>query len=177
MSKTQRNTRLRRIMTVTVIILVGLAVFCGNSVHRSSAQFTDQSSNPGNLFKTGTITLTNNKSGQAVVTATGLMPGGSATGTLIIGVTGNYTANVTLTGATDNSALAQALTLRIEDVTGTATTLWTGTMSAFSTQALGTIASGASRSYRFTITLPTTAPSSAMNGSTTETLTFTGVAQ
>jgi hypothetical protein len=159
MSEIQRGLRLRRIVTTAAIILVGLALFFGGTVGRSGAKFVQKSANTGNLFSAGSITLTSTKSGAAVLSAVGLVPGGSANGTLTIGTTGNYTAAVTLTGKTDNSALAQALTLKIEDVTGTATTLWTGTMSSFSTLSLGNLATGASKSYRFTVTLPTTAPS------------------
>jgi hypothetical protein len=177
MSKRQRNDRLRRIMTVAVIVLVGLALFSWTSVSRSNASFARQSSNPGNIFSTGSINLTNSKSGVAVITATNLMPGGTATGNLVIGITGDYTAAVTLTGSADNSALAQALTLRIEDITGTATTLYNAALSSFSSLSLGNMTSGTSKTYRFTITLNTAASSSAAASSTTKTLTFTGVAQ
>ena len=38
------------------------------------------SANPGNLFSTGAITLTNSKDGTAVINAAGLIPGGTAKG-------------------------------------------------------------------------------------------------
>jgi hypothetical protein len=150
----------------------------------SGAVFTSSSANPSNVFTAGILTNTNNHSGSAILTASLMKPGDSQTGTVTISNTGNisgdfsvYAQKISSAPGTNGGDLYATLQLKIEDVTGTATTLWTGTMSSFSTLSLGNLATGASKSYRFTVTLPTTAPSGAMNSTTTETLTFTGVAQ
>jgi hypothetical protein len=169
--------RYRALVTLAVGGLV-LALFITVGVKPSGATFTRSSANPSNLFSAGAINLTNSKSGAAVLSATGLLPGGSVQGSLSVKITGNYGAAVTLTGASDHSALSQALTLQIEDTTGTAQTLWSGTMSDFSTLSLGTYTSGTTKSYRFTVTFPSAnADSGLQNTSTSMTLRFSGVAQ
>ncbi len=153
------------------------------AITSSDARDTSVKVNAGNVFSGGSLSLANSKSGSAVISASGLMPGGSATGSLTITVQGGHTAAVTLanTGISDapsSPALSQALTLLVEDVTGTAQTLWSGTMSTFASASLGQIASGSARTYRFTVTFPSgNAVSSLQNASTTMSLRFTGVAQ
>jgi len=165
------------LLTVAVIMLLS------TTIGASDARFTRVSVNPGSAFSAGTFSVTNSKSGAAVITTSGLMPGGTANGTLTLTTQGNYTAAVTLTngGITDtpsSPALSGALTLLVEDITGSAQTLWSGTMSTFSSVSLGTIATGATRTYRFTITFVAgSAVAGLQNASTTLTLKFTGVAQ
>ena len=168
-------------MTVTAVTFFTFAVaaLLGVAIHSSGAVFVAASRNPGNLFVAGSMGLTNSSSNQAVINAIGLAPGASAIGSLVIGTTGNFNEQVTLRGAGDSSALAQALTMTVEYVptSGPAQTLWTGLLSSFSNLSLGSFAPGTSRTYRFTVTLPANAPVAALNSKTTETLTFTGVAQ
>ena len=145
---------------------------------RSGATLLRTSRNPGSAFSAGTLTLSNTKDGAVIVSAAGLLPAGSASGSASITIQGNYSASVVLTGTGDQSALAQALTLQIDDTTGTLQTLWSGTMSNFTTLTLGTFASGTTRSYRFTIAFPAAnATAGLQNSTTTMTLRFTGVAQ
>ena len=169
---------------VAAAALSALLIFVLSATTASSdARDTSVKVNAGNAFSAGSLALVNSKSGSAVISASGLMPGGSATGSLTITAQGNYTAAVTLANAgisntPSSPALSQALTLLVEDVTGTAQTLWSGTMSALSSVSLGQIASGSTRTYRFTVTFPSAnAVSGLQNASTTMTLRFTGVAQ
>ena len=109
---------------------------------------------------------------------TKLLPGTSSSGSASITISGSYSAAVTLTGTSDGAALAQALTLLVENTTGTVTTVWTGKMSDFSSVSLGTFTSGTTRTYRFTVSFPAAnAVAGLEDATTTETLTFTGVAQ
>ena len=60
--------------------------------------------------------------------------------------------------------LSSTLTLLIEDTTGTATTLFNGTVAAFTTVSLGSIAPGVTRQYRFTLTFPAAAAAPGLQG-------------
>ncbi len=168
---------------LTLVVLALLAVALQSLVF-SGASFTSSRGNSGNTFTAGAFGHTNSKDGVLVIDAAGLWPGGSAkTGTLTITGTGDFSGAYTLTkaGVVDTPAspgLSNALTLRIEDITGTAQTLSNTTVAGFNTVSVGTIASGASRQYRFTLTYPATAADTALQGaSMTLRLQFTGVAQ
>jgi len=168
---------------LTLVVLALLAVALQSLVF-SGASFTSSSGNPGNTFTAGTFGHTNSKDGVLVIDATGLWPGGGAkTGTLTITGTGDFSGAYTLTkaGVVDTPAvpgLSNALTLRIEDITGAAVTLSNTTVAGFNTVSVGTIASGASRQYRFTLAYPTAAANTALQGaSMTLRLQFMGVAQ
>jgi VCBS repeat-containing protein len=168
-----------------LVMIVGAAVVIGASLLMGSSEalMTGGSKNPKNLFTAGTMSLTNSKSGTTVINASGLLPGGSANGTLTLTAQGTYSLNVTVSNAgianvPASPALAAALTLTVEDVTTTAQTLWTGTMSSFTSLSLGRLTPPAGRSYRFTVAFPAgNATSGLQNASTTMTLTFTGVPQ
>ncbi len=165
------------------IAALALSLLLGLQIGRSGASYTSNSKNPGSVFTAGTMVLTNSKASTAVVTATKLIPGGPSTaGTLSISVTGNCTSVVTLTGTGDGNALAGAVTLQIEDVTGTATTLWTGKFADLQSVSggvsLGSFTPGTTKNFRFTVAFPAANGAAALqNLSTTETLTFTGVTQ
>jgi hypothetical protein len=170
-------------LIATVVLLAVLILVLSTTIASSDARDTSVKVNAGNAFSAGSLALVNSKGGTAVISASGLMPGGSATGSLTITVQGNYTAAVTLTNAgisdtPSSPALSQALSLLVEDITGTAQTLWSGTMSTLSSVSLGQIASGSTRTYRFTVSFPSAgAVPGLQNASTTMTLRFTGVGQ
>lgn len=166
---------------LTLVVLALLAVALQSLVF-SGASFTTQKRNAGNIFVAGTFGHTNSKNGVYVIDATGLWPGGAGkTGTMTITGTGDFTGAYTLTkaGVVDTPAapgLSNALTLKIEDITGAAVTLSNTTVASFTTVSLGTVASGASRQYRFTLTYPTAAANTALQGdSMTLDLQVTGV--
>jgi hypothetical protein len=164
-------------------LLAAVGLLLSTVLGSSDATLTRVSVNPGNAFSAGVSSHVNSKNGAMVISAAGLMPGGSASGTLTITVQGDYPAVVTLAnaGISDqpaSPALSQALTLKVEDITGTLQTLWNGTMSNFSSLSLGQIASGTTKTYRFTITFATgSAVPGLQNASTAMTIRFTGVAQ
>ena len=118
-----------------------------------------------------------------MIDATGLRPGQSITGTVALRNEGDFTAGCTLRGAriTDtpsSSHLSGALTLKIEDVTTTAISLWSGTIDSLTSLTLTPLALGATRSYRFTVTFPLAKASPSLQGASTAfTILFTAVAQ
>ncbi|MFH1574281.1 MAG: hypothetical protein ABIG68_09875 [Acidobacteriota bacterium] len=153
----------RRIGSLSVICLFGclglamLVIFAGPAV--SGAHFVWSSSNPGNVFTAGTFRLLNSVDGGYVINVAGLRPDQSVTGTLTLTCQGNYPGAVSMTnGGITNSpsspARSAALTVMIEDITGTPQTLYNGTMSAFASLALTPFSAGQTRTYRFTVTFP-----------------------
>ena len=178
MQTTSGSRRTRTTIAFTAVIALVLILLTVLQIGSSGARFIRTSTNPGSAFTAGNLTLTNTENGAAILSVTKLLPGGTSNGSASITISGDYSATVTLTGTSDGSALAQALTLKIEDTTTTVTTLWTGSMSDFSSVSLSTFAAGATRTYRFTVTFPAAnAVAGLQNASTTETLKFTGVAQ
>ena len=166
---------------LSLLVLAILAVTLQSFVF-SNASYTAGSSKPANTFTAGTLTHSNPMDGQVVLAAVGLRPGGPAqSGTLTITgggtVAGAYTiSKVSLTDTPAAPALSAALTLRIEDVTGAAATLYQGTPAAFASVATGSIAPGSPRTYRFTLSFPAAnAPSSLQGATMLLRLQFTGV--
>jgi spore coat-associated protein N len=153
-------------LTLAVLALLAVAL---QSLVFSSASFTATKGNPGNAFTAGTLTHVNSRSGAFVVNAADLRPGQSSQGTLTITGGGDFSGSFTLSKASvvDVPAapgLSNALTLRIEDTTGTATTLFNGTVAAFTTVSLGSIAPGVTRQYRFTLTFPAASAAPGLQG-------------
>jgi hypothetical protein len=168
---------------LTLVVLALLAVALQSLVF-SGANFTSSSRNPGNTFTTGTLSHVNSKDGQEVLNAASLRPGQSLTGSLTITGGGDFSAlytisKVSLTDTPASPALSAALTLTIDDMTtGAAVQEWTGRAGTFASVTIDTIASGATRTYRFTLTYPTASAVPALQGATTALrLQFTGVQQ
>jgi spore coat-associated protein N len=134
----------------------------------SGANFNSTSANPTNVFTAGTISHSNSKTGAAILTASSIVPGGSATGSVDIKNTGTASGTFTLahTAAVDtpvSPGLSKKLTLVVTDlgdpscVTScpAASTVYTGLMSAMpATIPLGVSAVGVTHRYQFTVTFP-----------------------
>ena len=165
--------------------LVMLLAVCGLSglIATSGATFTKDSRNPGGLFTGGNLRLINSAGDAYVINTTGLRPGQSITGTVALTNEGDFTAGCTLaasalTDTPSSSHLSGALTLKIEDVTGTAISLWSGNIDSLTSLTLTPLGLSATRSYRFTVTFPLAKASASLQGATTAfTILFTGVAQ
>ena len=167
MSTTSGTTRIWRGL-LSLVVLAVLACTL-QAVVFSGASFTASSVNPATVFTAGILSHTNDQDGQVVIAASGLMPGVSNTGSLRLTDGGNVPGRFTLsasglTDTPDAPRLSDALTLTVEDVTGTATNLYQGSVSAFSAVDLGTIAPGAARSYRFTLAYPAGTADAALQG-------------
>jgi hypothetical protein len=115
----------------------------------------------------GTLAMSNSRDGAAILTAAGMAPGDSRVGDVTIANTGDLTATFSLSksnlGDTPGPArgtLSTALDLLVQDVTnpGAPATVYSGKLGAMGPRALGGWAPGASRTYRFTVSLPDGGP-------------------
>lgn len=171
-----RATTRRRIAVPAAItsglLLSGLLVW-----HTSYAAFTASTGNPANTFGAGNVSLTDNKNGTAMFSASALKPGSTDSQCITVNYTGNVASTVKLSAAyTDATAastgLAQYLDFTVQEI-GLADncTTPTGTLTAFdatdttlATKVTGGLAapgvslgwspsSSESKRYRFTYTL------------------------
>ena len=150
------------VMLALLLVMLRLTVFTG-------ASFNWRSLNPANQVAAGTLTFTNSAGGAAIITASALRPGQSQAGTATLTAAGDETGRYTLsrTALTDlpsGTQLSTVLTLKIEDITGTPATLYNGTMAAFTSVSLGSLAPAAQRICRFTVTFPTASATPALQG-------------
>lgn len=172
--------------------LLGVLAAAGIAVG-SGANFNSSSANPSNVFSSGTLSQSNSKAGAAILTASLLKPGGTASGTVDIANTGTIPGAFTLTKATPvdspvGSGLSSKLTIVITD-TGdpqctvscpASTTVYTGSLSGMGSITLGTFAPTAKHRYAFVVTFPDGGTGGADNAfqgtSTTVDYTFTASA-
>jgi hypothetical protein len=155
---------------LTLLVLAVLAITL-QSLRMSGASYAAASLNPANVFVAGDLSHTNDQNGQVMLVAGGLEPGDSRDGTMTLNGTGTVTGSYTLSASRlvnipVSPALSGKLNLTIDDVTGTPTTLWEGTVAAFASTDLGDIAPEASRSYRITLDYPDGTNDSALQGAT-----------
>src|SRR5262245_25439456 len=172
----------RRILGALAMVLaaVGLTVASG-------ADFTAQSANPSNTFSAGTLSMSNSNDGAAILTASGMRPGDTSTGTVDIANTGSLSGAFTLTRGTPTDSdttnpLSGKLNVVVDDcgayVGSTApdcsavTTKYTGTLAQMGSAGhtiagLGTFAGGEKHRYRFRVTLDTSADNNYQGDSST----------
>ena len=144
------------------LVVFALLAFTLHSLRLSDASFTTGSANTSNVFIAGTLGHVNNQTGQIMITATGMEPGMSASGTMTLTGTGNVAGDYTLAPSSlvntpGSPALPDELVLTVEDITGAATTLYDDDITTFMSvdpPDLGTIAPKETRSYRVTISYP-----------------------
>jgi len=122
-------------------------------------------------FSSGSISLTNSRAPRAILSASNLAPGGSATGTVTVRNAGTATGSLALTPARSETsgaggrALLASLWLRVADVTGGAdTVVFGGRLHALPRLRLRTLKPGAARAYRFSASLPDTGSSAEGDG-------------
>lgn len=127
-----RATTHRQVMPVVLAAalalgLVGLAV---SSV--TSAAWVDTTRNDGNSWAAGTVSLTDNDSGVAMFSATGLVPGETVQNSIVVTNAGTADLNVRLYGAnlSDLNTLAQYLNVKVGTSAG-AGDIFTGTLASF----------------------------------------------
>jgi hypothetical protein len=111
----------------------------------------------------GSFEVTNSRDGQPIFAATGIAPGGSASGTVKIENTGTDAAKLTLhRGALVDAPgiggglLSDRLELSVVDVgtPGAPRTVYAGPLASMPDQPAGRLEPGQSRTYEFTATLP-----------------------
>ena len=153
---------MRRAIAMLGAVLLAAALTVG-----SGANFNASSANANNVIAAGIVAVNNPSAGSAALTVTGLAPGHSGTGSLDLSNSGDIAADWSLTAsklvdAPTSPALSAKLALLVEDLGDPAcasscpavATVYSGTLKAFSTVALGTWAPGAKHRIRFTVTMP-----------------------
>jgi spore coat-associated protein N len=138
----------------------------------SSASFTATSANPSNTFAAGTLSILNSKEGLAVLTASGMKPGDSETGTVDVQNSGSLSGAFVLSRSNivDSDAvhpMSAKLDLVVKDCgdfsSGTPTcdvgdpVKYTGTIAAMGSTALGTFAAAEKHRYQFAVTFNSSA--------------------
>jgi spore coat-associated protein N len=151
-----------RALGALTALIAAVAVAVG-----SSASFSASSANPSNTFAAGTLTILNSKEGLAVLTASGMKPGDSSTGTVDVQNTGSLSGAFTLSrsGIVDSDVvnpLSAKLNLVVKDCgdfsSGTPScdvgdpVKYTGTIAAMGSTALGTFAASEKHRYEFAVT-------------------------
>jgi hypothetical protein len=121
----------------------------------------------------GELHVTNSRDGQAIFQAQGLAPGRSVTGTVelsnagtLAGDLGFQQLDVQDQPGANGGRLSEAVHLDVEDVTGgNVVPVFAGPLGTLQSRALGSIAPGEARTYRFTASLPDSgAPPSPTSG-------------
>ena len=153
-----RNPRRLIVALILLAVAIGVAVF-------TTATFTSSSASAGNMVAAGSVEIDNSHDGTAIFTASGLVPGDSANGTVQISNTGSSSGNFSLTSSNivDTPAtppFSGKLDLLVEDVTnvGSPQTLYSGKLNAMGTIQLGKWSAGATHSYKLTATFPNGTP-------------------
>jgi spore coat-associated protein N len=143
---------------VPVVVAVALPVTGGHGAEAPSGPAV-RASSPG-----GTLSLSNSRGPGAILSASGLAPGHSTSGEVTITNEGTLAGELSLSTSklTDSpgpggARLSERLALVVQDLTGSIT-VYSGTLASLDTRALGTIAAGQARTYRFTATLPNGGP-------------------
>jgi hypothetical protein len=156
-----------RALGALTALIAAVAVAVG-----SSASFTATSANPSNTFAAGTLSILNSKEGLAVLTASNMKPGDSATGTVDVQNSGSLSGAFTLSRSNivdsdGTNPLSAKLNLVVKDCgdfsSGTPTcdagdpVKYTGTIAAMGSTALGTFAADEQHRYQFAVTFDGTA--------------------
>jgi hypothetical protein len=143
---TRRAARLAAFLGVPAA-LIASGIFISNA---SYAAFSATTQNPTSNWTTGTVGLTDDDANTALFTATGLKPGSTGSNCITVTSTGSLPASVKVyaTNVAGSSALAAAITLTIDQ--------GTGTCAAFTPDANGALYSGLLSSFGTTRTSFTT---------------------
>lgn len=152
----------RKVLAALFVVLAAAGIAVG-----SGANFNSASANPSNTFSSGTLSQSNSKANQAILTASNLKPGGSATGTVDITNTGSGSGVFSLTKSTPTDtpaspALSAKLTVVITDQGDPAcvsscpapSTVYSGTLAGMGAISLGTFTAGQKHRYQFVVTFP-----------------------
>jgi spore coat-associated protein N len=156
-----------RVLGALSALIAAVAVAVG-----SSASFTASSANPSNTFAAGTLSILNSKEGLAVLTASGMKPGDSATGTVDVQNTGSLSGAFSLSRSNivdsdGANPLSAKLNLVVKDCgdfsSGTPAcdvgdpVKYSGTIAAMGSTALGTFAGNEEHRYEFAVTFDSSA--------------------
>jgi hypothetical protein len=148
----------RRLEVVAVVaVAICLAVLSGGQKPSRAADL-ELAAGPG-----GSLTLSNDKEGAAILSLGGMRPGDLVTDTVTLGNTGTLpgdlslaTSNLVDTPGAGGGALSSKLDLRIRDVTapGSPVTVYNNKIGSLTPVALGALPAGDSRVYEFRVSFP-----------------------
>lgn len=150
-----------------------LALISGLISTSSTAAFTGSTTNPGNAWTAGSVSISDSASGTAMFTQSGLVPGDTGSRCLVVTYGGDVAADVRLSASvTGGTGLDGYLDLVVDAGTGSAADcsdfavsapgLFTGTLATMATANAGFATGvdtwaptgvGQTRTYRFTWTL------------------------
>jgi hypothetical protein len=143
--------------------MLGLTVLCAIAVACATTAVPGRSSEQRVTISqvSGTLQLTNSRSGQTIFQPQGLTPGRSVSGTVQLSNTGTLAGDLSLAQAdvadqpgANGGRLSNGVHLDIEDVTGgSSIPVFAGRLATVGTRSLGPIAPGEARTYRFTASL------------------------
>src|SRR5215204_6231064 len=175
-----------RVLGALSALIAAVAVAVG-----SSASFTASSANPSNTFAAGTLSILNSKEGLAVLTASDMKPGDSATGTVDVQNSGSLSGAFALSRSSisDSDAtfpMSTKLDLVVKDCgdfsSGTPTcdagdpVKYSGTLNAMSSNvALGSYATNEKHKYQFAATFNSSAGNVYQGDTSTATFTWDAV--
>lgn len=182
-----QESRRRRRRRIAIFLLGVLSVVTIGAASFSLAIFTDSATVDGNVFTTGTIDISTTPT-TALLVSGAMMPGDSVNGSLVVANAGTGDlryAMTTTTTSSDGKGLASQLTLAIKTLgtscaTFDGTSLYSGALTgAFigdpaTGQQTGdrTLATGASETLCFRVTLPLATDNTYQGASTSATFTF-----
>jgi spore coat-associated protein N len=154
-------TRLRHLrlpISVLTILLAGLtAAFAATGSLPLAARGGDPATARA-LRAAGGLSISDSRGGQAILSATAMAPGETRSGEVTITNSGDVAGELTLSksGLVDaGGPLSTTLDLAVDDITtGSPARVYAGKLAAMGALALGSIAAGGSRSYRFSTTFP-----------------------
>ena len=104
----QRSTAQKLLLTAVALGLVGIAAGVG-----TWSAFSSTTSNSGSSFSTGTVTLTDDDLGVAMLSLSGAKPGDSDTSCINVTYSGSLPATVRLYGTTAGTGLDQYLNVTV----------------------------------------------------------------
>ena len=151
-----------RVLGALSALIAAVAVAVG-----SSASFTATSANPSNTFAAGTLSILNSKEGLAVLTASGMKPGDSATGTVDVQNTGSLSGAFSLSRSNivdsdGANPLSAKLNLVVKDCGDFSLGIpacdagdpqkYSGTIAAMGSTALGTFVASEKHRYELAVT-------------------------
>jgi hypothetical protein len=154
----------RRHLPRSAAVTLALALLGGAGLawRASYSRFSATTSNPGDSWTTGTVSLTNNAAVAVFNNITGLIPGSTGTNCILVTYTGSLASTVKFYVQNYSGTLDPYLTMTVQSGSGTScgafgtsTTLFSGTLNALRTA-----------NTNFANGLPATSPwSPASNGS------------
>ncbi len=185
-------------LTSVAVPTVGLALSAAMVWQASYSAFSATTENPGNTWSSGSLTLGDSDSGEALFSAENLVPGETETRCITVTSSASSPSSVTLYGAglTDTKNLGDWLDLSVTQGTGSSTggscddfsplgsgsSVYSGPVSGFTATSFADgygdwapAAGNTSRTFEFTYTVNEAAPDSTQGG--TAGITFVWEAQ